>query len=239
MLAINASIRREAVANLLGFPPEYGRKTFLSERLDVSVRWLLEVERRVARALQVRPAGRPPGSREPSAPAVPAGECCCGRRCPSPQQRQQKLKAVALRLSVSPCSLRDTSDVLALAFDESVSRQWIADLIHRTGRKARAVQEAMNLREGIVQAAADEIFAGRKPILTVVEPVSLALLDALRSDTRRGKDWEKIFGRYPKLQRVAADCGTGLGAAMKARGLEHQPDPFHGLHELYASVRRL
>jgi hypothetical protein len=128
---------------------------------------------------------------------------------------------------------------LGLAFNESVSRQWIAKLIHQAGRKAREILEGLHLREHVVQAAADEIFAGQKPILTVVDPVSLALLDAVRSDHRRGQDWEAVLSRYPRLRRIASDCGTGLLRAIHQRGLEHQPDIFHGLHELYASVRRL
>jgi len=128
---------------------------------------------------------------------------------------------------------------LELAFNKGASRQWVATVVHQAGRRAGEILEDLALRDRIVQASADEIFAGKKPILTVVEPVSLALVDAVRSDTRRGKDWEAIFARYPNLQRVAADCGTGLLAGIKARELEHQPDPFHALHELYASVKRL
>lgn len=236
MLPISSATRLEAAVNLLAFPKTYGRQTFLSERLGVSRRWLRDLQRRLNQALAPQPGGRRPAAARDE-PVPPSGGCrapCC-----DPQTRWRRIESVALRLAVSPCSLRDISDILELAFNEKMSRRWVSERIHAADRKAREVLESLNLRATVVPVGADEIFAGKKPILTVVEPESLALLDAVRWEHRRGEDWEAILKRYPKLKRVASDCGKGLLAGLQRLGLTHQPDVFHGLRELYASVTRL
>lgn len=236
MLAISPSVRHEAAVNLLLFPREYGRQTSLSDHLGVSTRWLRGFEGRLVEGLQPRPPGRP-RARTVVLPTPPP-KCCYGETCRHPE-RERAVQAVTLRLAVSPCSLRDSSDVLRVGFGASRSPESLAKQIREAGRKAAEGLESLGLRQKVIQAAADEIFAGRDPILTVVEPESMALLDAVRAGGRTGEDWDTVFRRYPQLRRVAADCGTGLRAGMKARGIEHQPDIFHGLVELGRAVRRL
>jgi hypothetical protein len=70
-------------------------------------------------------------------------------------------------------------------------------------------------RPGVEQAAADEIFFGKKPCLMAVEQHSLCWLSGRLADRRSGEEWAKEFRQLPQLRQTAQDGGSGL-----AKGLD-------------------
>ena len=60
-------------------------------------------------------------------------------------------------------------------------------------------------------------FFGRKPVLMVVEPESLCWLTGRMVEARDGVTWAEEFARFPALQAVVRDDGTGSGQGGEAR----------------------
>src|SRR5204863_9208827 len=58
-------------------------------------------------------------------------------------------------------------------------------------------------------------FFGRKPVLMVVEPESLCWLTGRMVQTRDGATWAEEFARFPALEAVVRDDGTGLGKGVR------------------------
>jgi hypothetical protein len=102
-------------------------------------------------------------------------------------------------------------------------------------------------RPRVAQAAADEIFFGRRPCLMVVEQHSLCWLTGRLADNRNGDTWAEEFRRLPNLRQLTRDGGTGLakGVALvnqerQAQGddaLADQEDHFHTLREGRRALR--
>jgi hypothetical protein len=133
-----------------------------------------------------------------------------------------------------------------------------APSVARLGRYARrAAAQAGRLlavldeqtRPLVRQAAADEIFVGRKPVLMVVEPESLCWQTGRLSERRDGAAWAGEFARLPSLEQVTRDGGAGLekglhqaNAARQQAGqpaVADQADHFHLLREGTRALRRL
>lgn len=130
--------------------------------------------------------------------------------------------------------------------------------VARLGRWTRAAaQRAAALlpvldavaRPRVEQAAADEIFFGRRPCLMVVEPHSLCWLTGRWAEQRDGATWAEEFRRLPNLKQVTRDAGTGLAkgvavvnAERRAAGqasVADQEDHFHTLREGRRAVRQM
>src|SRR5258707_1213004 len=103
-------------------------------------------------------------------------------------------------------------------------------------------------RPRVEQAAADEIFFGRRPCLMVVEQHSLCWLTGRLADNRNGDTWAEEFRRWPNLQQVTRDGGTGLAKGVaqvnqerQAQGhaaVADQEDHFHRLREGRRALRQ-
>ncbi len=118
-------------------------------------------------------------------------------------------------------------------------------------QKAEALLPVLDAaaRPRVEQAAADEIFFGRRPCLMVVEQHSLCWLTGRLADDRNGATWAEEFRRLPNLQQVSRDGGTGLakGIALvnqerQAVGqdtLADQEDHFHTLREGRRALRQI
>jgi hypothetical protein len=118
-------------------------------------------------------------------------------------------------------------------------------------QKAGALLSALDAaaRPRVEQAAADEIFFGRRPCLMLVEPHSLCWLTGRLADNRNGDTWAEELRRLPNLQQVTRDGGTGLakGVALvnqerQARGhaaIADQEDHFHTLREGRRALRQM
>jgi hypothetical protein len=130
--------------------------------------------------------------------------------------------------------------------------------VPRLGRWARAAaQRAEALlpildavaRPRVEQAAADEIFFGRRPCLMVVEQHSLCWLTGRLAEQRDGDTWAEEFRRLPNLQQVTRDGGTGLAKGVARVNEERrerdqapvadQEDHFHTLREGRRALRQV
>jgi hypothetical protein len=104
-------------------------------------------------------------------------------------------------------------------------------------------------RPRVEQAAADEIFFGRRPCLMVVEQHSLCWLSGRLDDNRKGETWMEEFRRLPNLKQLTRDGGTGLAKGLalvnqerQARGddpIADQEDHFHTLREGRRALRQV
>jgi hypothetical protein len=107
-------------------------------------------------------------------------------------------------------------------------------------------------RPRVHQAAADEIFFGRKPVLMVVEPESQCWLSGRISPSRDGEQWAKELEQLPNLEHLVRDGALGIGnglARVNAKRQEEedgqqqgpvsdQLDHFHTLREGRRALRK-
>ena len=101
----------------------------------------------------------------------------------------------------------------------------------------------------VAQAAADEIFFGRRPCLMLVEQHSLCWLTGRLADNRNGNTWAEEFRRLPNLQQLTRDGGIGLAKGMALVNQERQAqgknasadqeDHFHTLREGRRALRQV
>jgi hypothetical protein len=101
----------------------------------------------------------------------------------------------------------------------------------------------------VEQAAADEIFFGRRPCLMVVEQHSLCWLTGRLADDRKAATWAEELRCLPNLRQVTRDAGVGLVKAVavvnqerQAQGREavaDQEDHFHTLRAGHRALRQL
>jgi hypothetical protein len=122
---------------------------------------------------------------------------------------------------------------------------------HAAAQQADALLPVLDAvaRPRVEQAAADEIFFGRRPCLMVVEQHSLCWLTGRLADNRNGDTWAEEFRRLPNLQQVTRDGGTGLAKGVaqvqqerQAQGqaaLADQEDHLHTLREGRRALRQL
>jgi hypothetical protein len=122
---------------------------------------------------------------------------------------------------------------------------------HAAAQKAGALLSVLDAvaRPRAEQAAADEIFFGRRPCLMVVEQHSLCWLTGRLADDRSGAAWAEELRGLPNLRQVTRDGGTGLarGVAVvnqerQARGddaIADQEDHFHTLREGRRALRQV
>ena len=98
----------------------------------------------------------------------------------------------------------------------------------------------------VENAAADEIYVGRKPILMVVEQESMCWQSGRLADHADGATWAEEFRTYPALAQVSRDAGSGLQKGLETVNAERQQqqaaiadqlDHFHTLREGSRALR--
>jgi hypothetical protein len=79
------------------------------------------------------------------------------------------------------------------------------------------------------EAALDEIFRHRQPILCVIDPRTLLATVPHAAENRTGDTWQAVLEQYPNLEFVVSDQASGLRKGVNACGGEiaHQYDIFH------------
>jgi hypothetical protein len=124
------------------------------------------------------------------------------------------------------------------------------------GRQARAAgQRAGRLltvldeysRRRARQVAADELFAGRRPVLVTIEQGSLCWLAGRLAASRDGVEWAQEFRQLPAAEQVTADGGVGIRKGLEQANRERrqaglpavadQRDHFHALQRARRAVR--
>jgi hypothetical protein len=122
---------------------------------------------------------------------------------------------------------------------------------HTAAHKADALLSVLDTvaRPQVEQAAADEIFFGRRPCLMVVEQHSLCWLTGRLADDRNGDTWAEELRRLPNLRQVTRDGGSGLAKgvalvnqqrqAQDQEPIADQEDHFHTLREGRRALRQM
>ena len=131
----------------------------------------------------------------------------------------------------------------------SVAR--LGRLSRAAARKAAALLPVLDAfsRDRVAQAAADEIFFGKKPCLMVIEQRSLAWVSGRLADRRTGEEWACEFRHLPNLRQTTQDGGTALAKGLEIVNQERrqqgrapaaaQDDHFHVLREGQRALRQL
>jgi hypothetical protein len=121
----------------------------------------------------------------------------------------------------------------------------------QAGQRAAALLAVLDeqSRLGVRQAAGDEIFVGRQPILMVVEPNSMCWQSGRLAERRDGATWAEELEKLPALEQFTRDGGTGLEKGLQqvnekrrqaGQGVvADQADHFHILREGTRALRRL
>jgi hypothetical protein len=87
--------------------------------------------------------------------------------------------------------------------------------------------------------ASDEIFSKSAPILITVDPMSSAILNIEKRDSRKGEDWKEHYNELKKsgfvITGIVRDEGKGLGLGAK----ESLPDAIYQVDAYHAIAHRL
>jgi hypothetical protein len=151
--------------------------------------------------------------------------------------RQAEFACTAQAEGISLPQARRLLQVLLRQRTPSVAQlgQYTAGAARRASARLAVIDPLV--RPQVQQAAADEIFCGRQPTLMVVEPESLCWLSGRLVAHRDGATWAEELGRYPALEYLVSDAGSGLcrgrkevnatRAAARQAPLAHGFDVFH------------
>ncbi len=157
--------------------------------------------------------------------------------------------AVAQATGVSLSATRALLKVLLGPATPSVPT--LGRLSAAAARRASAVLQLLDpfSRARARQVAADEIFAGKKPVLMTVEQDSLCWLGGRLADNCSGPQWLQEFRPMPQVEQITRDGGQGiekgLALANQERRQHEQPeiadqeDHFHILHRGRRGLREV
>jgi hypothetical protein len=124
-------------------------------------------------------------------------------------------------------------------------------MTQEAGRRSAALLAVLDdfSRSGVEQAAADEIFFGKKPCLMVVEQHSLCWVSGRLAASRSGAEWAKEFRQLPQLRQTTQDGGSGLAKGLDIVNQDRQAnnqapiavqdDHFHVLREGTRVLRKM
>ncbi len=143
----------------------------------------------------------------------------------------ERIENLILTAVTTPPSYVGVGEYVRVAFGEgyrpSVGK--ISEIVTRFGHTAGQILTEPAVTDRFEEGCPDELFAGRRPVLTLVEPASLAIGAVELSDSRAGEDWQVVLERFAHLRYVASDLGTGLkaGIGLCPQILRQQPDFWH------------
>jgi transposase-like protein len=157
----------------------------------------------------------------------------------------QRVRDLSLTLAVLPVSYRDIRDVIALAYGEEYapSEASICGMVQYYGTIAGLILLDAEVASEFSNACIDEIFFHQTPILTVVDPDSMAVGACERSEDRTGESWHAVLSHFPNLDYIISDQAKGIAKGIYLTGtpetIQHQSDLYHFLIEVSRTTRRL
>lgn len=163
--------------------------------------------------------------------------------------KQAQFVATAQALGVSLSAAQALLHVLL--GQTTPSRATLGRLAQQTAQQAARTVAVLDEfgRPLARQVAADEIFAGRRPILMTIEQDSLCWLSARQADSRDGQQWACEFRQLPALEQVTRDGGQGLRKGLELVNAERrrggqakvadQEDHFHLLQRARRALREV
>ena len=154
----------------------------------------------------------------------------------------ERVRDLSLTLTVLPVSYRDIRDIVALAFgDEHAPSEASLCKMVQYGTIAGLVLLDEEVTSRFSSAGVDEIFFHQTPILTVVDPDSMAVGACERSEDRTGGSWNSVLSHFPNLRYVISDeaKGIGNGVYLTNETILHQKDLYHLVSEISRTTQRL
>ena len=116
----------------------------------------------------------------------------------------------------------------------------LSGLVNHTGTIAGLILNDERVTSAFQAAACDEIFFHQQPILTVVEPDSMAIGAIEKMGNRTAESWQAVLSHFPKLRYVVSDLARGLIKGVQLSGnLLHQGDLFHFFRDVGRTTQRL
>ena len=122
---------------------------------------------------------------------------------------------------------------------------------HQAAERASALLKVLDAASQplVHQLATDELFVGRKPILMSVEPDSLCWMSGRLAEHRDGETWAAEYAKFPNLEQVLRDAGTGMAKGLdlvnaqrqkeQQAPIADQADHFHVLQEGQRALRKM
>jgi hypothetical protein len=163
--------------------------------------------------------------------------------------RQAEFASVSAAEGVSLPLAHRLLHILLKERTPSVSQlgRWSKDAARRANATLAVLDDFS--RPLVKDAALDELFVRRTPLLMVVELGSLVWVSGQLSPSRDGAAWAEQLRQLPALQFVSRDAGKGLDAGIalvnaerakqQKTALDDQDDHFHLLREATRALRKL
>jgi len=116
----------------------------------------------------------------------------------------------------------------------------LSALVNHAGTVAGLILNDDLVTDAFQGAACDEIFFHQQPILTVVEPDTMAIGAIEKMGNRTAESWQAVLSHFPKLRYVVSDLARGLIKGVQLSGhLLHQGDLFHFFRDVGRTTQRL
>ncbi len=150
---------------------------------------------------------------------------------------------LSLRLE-GKCSIIGISLLLKRRGMQNTSIGYISHVLNEVGTQLHPIIDVDKTLTFAVVFASDEVFAGQRPILITVDPVSSVILRMEIGQDRKQGSWETHWqslldsGLVPLL--LTNDEGSGMKAASNKvlADIERQTDTFHGIAHRLGGIRR-
>lgn len=237
--------RLEIFSRYWRFGADYGTVSGLAEEFRTSRQFVYDIAERVKTALDWRPAGRAAVDHQPAEIArlkqrvrELAADCdqLAGQLALERAKPQQDRFRLLLELALCPVSEDKIVRCLQAAFghDGQVSAGWVNGQLQKAGAAALAILQKKELREAIEEAALDELFRHRQPILCVIDPNTLLATVPQAAANRKGETWQTVLQEFPNLAFVVSDQASGLRKGVQdcPQEIAHQYDVFHFKREV-------
>lgn len=194
--ALSPDERMEIFARFQRFGQHHGFVTELAKEWDVSRHFVYDLARRVREAVAPARPGRKVKDRSEEtierlrlriAHLEAERDTLAGELGMERRDRDERRFRLLMELAMCPVSTDKISRCLEAAFGQRLSPSRIAATIERAGEAALSLMQQREVREALRDVALDEIFSGKRPILTLVEPNSLMAVVPRPPRTAKGR----------------------------------------------------